>query len=181
MSVPQFSVPISSLDAAGRAFHFPVPPGWVRGVLEESEATTSGREGALDVRLSKSGNDVVVHGTLRAELQAPCARCLEPVRFSVEQPVSVLMVPASQLKSQDSGEYEFSAAEADTLPYDGETVILDDLVKDELVLGIPMTPLCREDCPGMTPGSPGEPDNPAGKPIDPRLLPLMRLKQQTKS
>jgi CheY-like chemotaxis protein len=45
--------------------------------------------------------------------------------------------------------YEFSPEEADTLPFDGETVVLDDLVKDELLLEIPMIPLCSETCPGM--------------------------------
>jgi uncharacterized protein len=166
----------------------------MRGTLEGSEATSSGKDGALDVRLSKSGNDVVVHGTLKAELVIPCARCLEPVTLAIEQAVSALMVPAAQVKSvrQGGDEYEFTSGEADTLPYDGETVVLDDLVKDELVLETPMIPLCREDCPGISPASPGpagaRPHEPSAgtaeksgeKPIDPRLLPLLRLKQNIK-
>ncbi len=51
------------------------------------------------------------------------------------------------------------------------------MVRDELVLEIPMIPLCSEDCAGITPppvhagGGAGEP------PIDPRLAPLLRLKK----
>ena len=42
-------------------------------------------------------------------------------------------------------------ADADVIPYDWETVVLDDLVRDELLLGIPMIPLCSEACPGIRP------------------------------
>ncbi len=182
MSPPEFSIPAASLDAAGRSFRFPVRAGWVRGALEGNEATASGADGDLDVRLSKSGNDVVVHGTLKAELVAPCARCMERVNITVNQTLSALMVPASHSKSPEKSEYEFSQEEAETVPYDGETVVLDDLVRDELLLEIPMIPLCREDCPGISPGDPGArpAPKPDEKPVDPRLLPLLRLKQKTK-
>lgn len=177
----EFSIPVTSLDAAGRSFRFPVRAAWMHEALEGHEADASGTDGELDVRLSKSGNDVVVHGTLKAELVAPCARCLEPVKIPVNQGISALMVPGSHVKSPDANEYEFAQDEAETFPYDGETVVLDDLVRDELVLETPMIPLCREDCPGMSGAQEGGPSPKAeDKPIDPRLMPLLRLKQKTK-
>ena len=61
------------------------------------------------------------------------------------------------------------------IAYDGETVVLDDLVRDELLLGIPMIPLCSEGCPGIRPEqSEGE----AVASIDPRLRPLLGLKNK---
>jgi uncharacterized protein len=189
MQSHEFSIPVASLDAAGRSFRFPVRAAWIRGALAEHDrassagprleaVTTSGTDGELDVRLSKSGNDVVVHGRVAADLVAPCARCLEPVTIRIDEAVIALMVPAAQIKRPGSGEYEFSSDEADVLPYDGETVVLDDLVRDGLVLEIPMIPLCREDCPGMSHAEKAAPAAKAGeKPIDPRLLPLARLKQ----
>ncbi len=187
-AVHEFSIPVTSLDAAGRSYRFPVRAAWIATALEGHEATASGKDGDLEVRLSKSGNDVVVHGSLTAELVAPCARCLDPVTFRVAQTLSALMVPAAHVKSAQSGgagEYEFAQEEADTFPYDGDTVVLDDLVRDELVLETPMIPLCREDCPGITPppndaASSGESAEAAEgeKPLDPRLAPLLRLKQR---
>ena len=47
-------------------------------------------------------------------------------------------------------------------------MVLDDLVRDELLLGIPMIPLCSEGCPGIRPPASGR-DADAG--IDPRLRP----------
>jgi uncharacterized protein len=176
--VHEFAVPASSLDAGGQSFRFALRAAWIRGALAGNEATDAGEDGELDVRLSKSNNDVVVHGRITAKLRAPCARCLEQVTIPVDQAVSALMVPSTKLKDPAANEYEFRSDEADTLPYDGETVVLDDLVRDELLLEIPMIPLCREDCPGMG-DRPAQQAESAEKPVDPRLLPLLRLKQQT--
>jgi uncharacterized protein len=193
MTPHEFTIPVSELDAAGKHFVFPVRAAWLRGALEDNEATTSGADGQLDVRASKSGHDVVVHGVLKAELVAPCARCLEPVHLSVEHPVTVLFVPSSQLgppHSKGSGkdhgtrkeeeERELSAEEADTLTFDGDLVVLDDFVRGELLLETPMIPLCSEDCPGMRPPPSPQDKEPSMRPIDPRLMPLLRFASDAK-
>jgi uncharacterized protein len=170
MSAHEYTISISDLDAGGKEYRFTVRSGWLRGVLEAHEAKSSGTDGTLVVRASKSGHDVVVVGTLDTELEVPCARCLERTRLPVHSDLSVLYVPASKLHHFDEKEREISDEEADTLPFEGETVVLDDLVRDELLLGIPMIPLCSEDCPGM---SPAPDQGPGPRPIDPRLAPLL--------
>ena len=182
MSAHEFPIPITDLDAAGKQYRFPIRPEWVRGALEDTEATTAGTEGELDVRVSKSGNDVVVHGTLKAALSVPCARCLEPVTVQISQPVSALMVPASAIRVEGMGddeEVELSGNDPDVLPYHGETVVLDDMVRDELVLETPMIPLCSEDCPGISPPRQVVEDLPKPESglVDPRLAPLLRFKK----
>ncbi len=187
MSSHEFTIPVADLDASGRSYKFPLRPAWVRGALEGNEATAGTEEGLLEVRASKSGSDIIVHGRLKGAIEVPCARCLKPVGLTVDEPVSVLFVPASKLRAE-SPDMEISAAEADMVPFDGETVVLDEVVHDELILAAPMIPLCSEDCPGMgaSPGvsttsasaagkggAEGEPD----KPLDPRLAPLLRLKK----
>jgi len=185
-AVHEFTIALHDLDAAGRAYTFPVRAAWVRATLEDRDIAPGNGDGALSIRASKSGNDVVVHGRLKAELVTPCARCLEPAHVTIDEPVSALMVPASSLKTPKEDEYEFTADEADVLPFDGETVVLDDLVRDELVLGVPMIPLCSEDCPGMSlpPEVSGGPlSGDAAKndedAIDPRLRPLLALKKMS--
>ena len=63
-------------------------------------------------------------------------------------------------------------------------MVLDDFVRDEILLETPMIPLCSESCPGMSP-SPGTDADKANasaeKTVDPRLLPLLRWKTQKKS
>ncbi len=224
MSGGELKINVGDLDAGGRQYAFTLRAAWIRGVLEDHEATARGDDGLLDVRASRSGNDVVVHGTLKAPLEVPCARCLTPVPLDVDVPLSLLFTPgkltpppkAAAKSESDKGdkkraakkesrrkaeleEYELSAEDADTLPYDGEVVILDDVVRDELILETPIFPLCSEDCPGMSPApgvssesvgalqggsgassastnGDGSEASSEGAAIDPRLLPLLKVR-----
>jgi uncharacterized protein len=183
MSAHEFTIPVTDLDAGGREYTFTIRPSWIRGILEGHEATAGSKDGALAVRASKSGNDVVVHGKLHADLRVPCARCLEPFDLPIQAEISVLYTPATRVKTPETAadeEYEFSSDEADTLPYDGETVVVDDLLKDELLLAIPMIPLCSEACPGMSPAPGSDAGAEPAKGIDPRLAPLLAFQGKTK-
>lgn len=184
MSDHEFTIRTLDFDASGKSYRFVVPSRWIRGELEGCEATATARDGELALRASKSGHDVVVHGTLDASLSVPCARCLEHLDIDVHAEISVIYVPGDRVKAPDaSGEVEYTLedAEADTLPYDGETVVLDGLVRDELLLGVPMIPLCSADCPGMSPGPQIDAEAPAEKTgIDPRLAPLMAFREKTR-
>ena len=104
----------------------------------------------------------------------PCARCLEPARVALDEGVSALFVPRSALREAAGkgaeGEEDAPSEQADVLPYDGETIVLDGLVRDELLLGVPMIPLCSEACPGIRPRSE---EQPAPTGIIPRLRPLL--------
>jgi uncharacterized protein len=179
MSSPEFSVAARDLDASGKRFRFAVRASWIRGALEGTDVSAPDADGELDVRLSKSGTDVVIRGAVAADLEVPCARCLEPARVVVREPVSALAVPAAVTEreghSADPEGDSLAAAESDVIPYDGETVVLDDLVRDELLLGIPMIPLCSESCAGIRPQPSGDAE---GSGMDPRLQPLLALKSK---
>ena len=182
MTDREFAIPVRDLDAAGKPFRFPVRPAWIRGALEGTAVGPTDQEGHLDVRLSKSGTDVVVHGTLEAKVTAPCARCLEPAPVEVHETISVLAVPATTTREAAGadGDDDLSPDQADFIAYDGETVVLDDLVRDELLLGIPMIPLCSEACPGIQPQLAVEKTEQAPVDhVDPRHRPQLRLKKNT--
>lgn len=171
-TVPAFSVSASELDQGGKAFKSAMPNAWLRTAFEDSDATPIG-DGEIDVRISKSGPDVVVHGRARAEVEVPCSRCLEPARVILAPEISVMMVPASKLKT--TREHEMAPSEADVIAYDGDNVVLDDLVRDNLLLEIPMIPLCSEGCKGIASPRLETESEPA---VDPRLAPLLALKRQ---
>ena len=183
MTTHEFAVPFSSLDAGGSSFDFVIRPAWVRGAVEDCNIAATEREGRLTVRLSASGRDVVAVGKLDADLVVPCARCLAPAKVTIEHEFSVMFVPDANAPRHDDDEEIVASEEADTLPYDGETVVLDDFVRDELLLETPMIPLCSEACPGMSPSlaSDGSEAPSPKDTVDPRLLPLLRWKNPQKS
>ena len=167
----EFSIPVRDLDAAGKAFSFILRKDWMRGALEETEVQAAAGDGSLEGRVSKSGTDVVLHGKLAAELVVPCARCLEPARVSVKQDLTALAVLRSKMRDEARGKRGSKGRDASpgrggaSPARDGaspardrearkspprrrhdrlrrETLVLDDLVRDELLLAIPMIPLC---------------------------------------
>ena len=62
--------------------------------------------------------------------------------------------------------------------YDGETVVLDDFVREAILLEIPIFPLCSEDCPGIRPQALQAPADDVASPVDPRLAPLGALRDK---
>lgn len=166
---PEFSVPVRDLEDGTREYNFAIRVEWLKNTLEEggaggNEVKPTDEEGRLETRLSKTGKDVVVQGHVKVALEMPCARCTKPARVAIDAALTALMVPAGSATPEDD-------ESPDLVPYDGQTVVLDDLVHDEILLGIPMIPLCSEDCPGMSTGPRKE-----EAPIDPRLEPLRRIK-----
>jgi len=82
-------------------------------------------------------------------------------------------------KEKVGPEYEFTSDEADIDAYDGETVVLDDFVREAILLEIPIFPLCSESCAGIRPASPDVADVRGETPrIDPRLAPLGALRAE---
>jgi uncharacterized protein len=67
----------------------------------------------------------------------------------------------------------------DTIRYEGEHLVLDDVVRDALVLEIPMMPLCSEACPGIE--RPPLVESEADRPIDPRFAALLSVKPGSKA
>jgi uncharacterized protein len=181
MTTPEFSVSVSSLDAGGKSFTFPVRPAWLLGALEGCDASPTEHEGRIEVRLSTSGRDVVAHGRLEAEIQVPCARCTSPAKVSISQDFSVLFVPSEAVTVRGDDEEVVASEDPDSMPFDGDTVVLDDFVRDEILLETPMFPLCSDACEGMSPPPGSGAEASASTNIDPRLLPLLRWKTPEKS
>lgn len=86
---------------------------------------------------ASSGDQVTVTGTVAAPYRAECRRCLEPVEG--EASARVLEI------------FERRPTEGETYLLDGEVVDLTELVRDALVLALPLAPLCRADCEGPAP------------------------------
>jgi len=98
----------------------------------------------LEVRLEAVTEGVYVSGTVRAPLVGECARCLDPLTDEVDAEIAELFAYPDSLTDETT--------EADELPrVVGEQVDVEQVVRDAVVLGLPLSPLCREDCPGLCP------------------------------
>lgn len=92
---PQFILDLQDLDAAGKALKATIPVAWLRGALEGCEAAPAGDEGQVELRYSRSGTDLILHGNAHARVEIPCARCTKPVALTLDPELSLLLVPAT--------------------------------------------------------------------------------------
>jgi len=93
--------------------------------------------------------DIRIHGRLATRLELSCARCLEPVMQDVKREFDLLYRP----QGADAGRDEMSVtdAEAEISYYEGEGILLDDVVREQVLLAAPLKVTCREDCKGLCP------------------------------
>lgn len=132
-----------------------------------------GSDMELDLRLEAVMEGVLASGTVRAALSGECARCLDPVTAEVEVGFQELYVYP---ESQEAGEEESRL--------DGELMNLEPAVRDAVVLALPLSPLCGEDCPGLCAEcgarlADAGPGHEHAKPIDPRWQALQTLLDTT--
>ena len=112
---------------------------------------TSGRATLIEERHGSKGVilDIRVQGELATSVETACARCLEPVSREVARPFELLYRP----RGVDAGREEISVtqAEAEIGYYVGEGVELADILREQILLEVPMKVVCREECKGLCP------------------------------
>lgn len=93
--------------------------------------------------------DIRLKGKLETELEVACARCLEPVDLPVQRSFDLLYRPLGT----DAGRKELSVtdAEAEIGYYSGEGLLLEDALREQVLLAVPLKSLCRENCKGLCP------------------------------
>ncbi len=100
------------------------------------------------VSLLRSGTSVSLDGSLRASLKFSCGRCLEEFSRVLDLDVNVVLEKAGGVPAKET---ELKGEDLDVSFYSGQTINLDDLVREEIFLNLPMRPLCRDDCLGLCP------------------------------
>lgn len=125
---------------------------------------------AVDVTLEAQGATVIATGTVAFDWHGTCRRCLEPVEGSIVADFREI--------------FERHPVENETWELRGDQIDLEPIVREAVVLALPIAPLCSPDCAGPDPGrfpatagnvdSPTEPEQ--GEPSrDPRWAALDQL------
>jgi uncharacterized protein len=101
----------------------------------------------VDLEIHKDKDRFRLTGTAQTELELTCGRCLEPFRLPLESQIDVRYLPASELATED--EREVAEEDLDTSYYRDDQIYLNELLREQFYLALPMKPLCRDDCAGL--------------------------------
>jgi uncharacterized protein len=103
----------------------------------------------VNLEIYKAGDKYVLDGELHGGLQVVCDRCLEAYHRELENDFRVyLALPLPQ-----EGDTEMELAEKD-LEVDfirGEEIELDEIIREQIYLSLPMKSLCSGKCLGLCP------------------------------
>ena len=119
----------------------------VRGVIGVPE----GAPVALDLRLESVMEGVLVTGTAGATAEGECVRCLEPLQQEIEADFQELFSypDADDRRRASADPGDDAEDDEDRLFIEDGLIDLEPLLRDAVVLALPMQPVCREDCPGL--------------------------------
>lgn len=143
----------------------------------------------LRVTLQKTGSGVLLRGSTEVAVHTPCRRCLADVHLRVPISFTLNLVSRAALSAdgedraddeQVEGAGSFELGRADEELFDGKTIDLDPLVREQVLLALPMHAVCSEDCKGLC-GTCGQNLNEgqcgcAQTQVDPRLAALKDFK-----
>lgn len=130
-------------------------------------AVPEGSDVELDLRLEAVVEGVLVSGTAAVQVQGECARCLTEIHDAMSFDLQELFFHPGREVDEDERLVE------------DESVNLEPVLREAVVLDLPFTPLCREDCAGLCPDCGANlndnPDHEHDPDIDPRWSKLVEL------
>ena len=119
----------------------------------------------LELRLEGLHEGILATGEISVEAQAECVRCLDPVTLP-------LRVDFQEL-------FAYSSSDSDSYRVVDDSLNLEDIVRDAVVLELPFQPVCKEECYGLDPATGEKRTEPPGDSdadeIDPSWQELSKL------
>lgn len=108
-----------------------------------------GNYALTELDLLRTGNNVQVSGLAEVDLRPACDRCAEPFERHVSVSIQVTLAPHKEMHFKEDEEQELGVDDVAFAFYKGEEIDLADLVREALLLDIPLKYLCSETCKGL--------------------------------
>ena len=119
----------------------------------------------LSLRVEGLHEGILATGEVSVAAQAECVRCLDPFDVPVQVDFQEL--------------FAYSPSEGDSYVVSDDTLDLEDIIRDAVVLDLPFQPVCSPECYGLDPETGEKRTGPAAEPkdsdIDPRWRELEKL------
>lgn len=137
---------VSEIPEQGSEFKFKEP-------VEEFDL--SGEEIVLrepvtvKLNANKIGSKIVVHGMIQTLIQLECSRCLEEFFIHIDEPFSAIFLP--DIERPKDADLELESEDLDISFYNGQSIDLMALLREQILLAVPMNPVCRVNCRGLCP------------------------------
>jgi uncharacterized protein len=145
---------VSELEREPIEFDVELAPGAIDFGSEAQQAGMLGAAGRAEIlHEHRSAREIIadirLRGRFTGSFEVPCARCIEPVRIPLSGEFDLIFRPLGA----DSGapERSITAPETEIGYYQKDSLWLEDVLREQVLLALPVRTLCRPDCKGLCP------------------------------
>ena len=93
--------------------------------------------------------DIRLQAAYSGQFEVLCARCLDPVEHALQGDFDLLFRPLGV--DLGAPEHSISTSETEIGYYHKEGLVLEDVIREQVLLSLPAKTLCRQDCKGLCP------------------------------
>ncbi len=140
-------ISIQQLEVKTVRFKSEVPPGEIVYDDNTIQASPLQVEGSAHL-LSRSLGEIRVEGKLNVRISAHCDRCLESTTIPVDRHFDLVYLPSEEATG---GEVEIDEGAIEVGYYEGPGIELNDVLREVVLLALPMQVVCSEVCKGICP------------------------------
>jgi uncharacterized protein len=145
---------IKELEVHPLDFEEEFPPDVIDLGAEARQRTPLNASGRAEVVEEHHGKhqiikDIRLKGRLSTGVELQCARCLEPVPQQIRRDFELLYRPLGADAGRD--ELSITDAEAEIGYYQGNGILLEDVLREQVLLALPLKITCRPECKGLCP------------------------------
>lgn len=142
-------IDLRTIGSEPKVLDFILEKNWWHSEPEFDKSLSFDTPISVRITIYKAGGKYVLEGSLEGRLGFICDRCLETFHQDVRSRYRVFM--ELPLPGMEEPDVELVERDLETDFIRGEVIELDEIIKEQLYLALPMKALCKEDCPGLCP------------------------------
>jgi uncharacterized protein len=139
---------IRELELKPRVFDVTLEPGMIEFLDPKLRQTSQLKASGVAELVIDLLGEIRVKGHLNVQMEADCDRCLEPAKCPVDADFDLYYRPLAEGLGDEKA---LEPGEAEMGFYEGNGVELNDVLREFILLTLPMQRVCGEDCKGICP------------------------------
>ena len=142
-------IDLNSIETQSREFDFTLNTGWWKS--ERGDFKILGFDGLLEchIEIVRAGIRYILDGHIFGNAWVACDRCLESYRRLLD--VEFRLFLSTSFSGSEDKELELSEDDMSVQFVEDHQINLKDVVRDQIVISLPMKSLCHDDCLGLCP------------------------------
>jgi uncharacterized protein len=145
---------VSELEREPIEFDLELAPGAIDFGQEAEQVGPMATAGRVEVLHEHRGPkdivaDIRLRGQFSGNFEVPCARCVEPVEIPLAAEFDLIFRPAGA--DSEAPERSITAPETEIGYYQKDSLSLEDVLREQVLLSLPVKTLCKPDCKGLCP------------------------------